>query len=487
MTNRNLEKTIAFIVSAFAIVTFWLLLTKNTYNELGYEHLYILPGLFAVYYPLGKLSKVKLRNLPVTMLRLTLILRVVITPFYMVITDTYSAGFYARTPVTTSNERTVATFLFLYEIVAIVLMAEYCIRKYGIDSIDNVKTDEVISKTLKPMNRTILCWVAAFIGIIGYLIYPAISQRVYFVIANDFVTYEYMSAVPALFFEFTKIVFLVLLLISVNNALKQKQRSLEKRPSIFSGLWVLLFAFMLIAMRMSNNRMNIVRNTLFCLELLILVYPKRKKTILVGLGILCFIVFMSVSAYKWLGQTSVNMDVNIISTTFGEGGEAKFLQMYFNGVDGIAYGVALKESMSISFRVFINDTLRNVVFLNQFITGGNTLNTSILYNHYIYGNASSLGAIIPMVTQCSMHLGYFLSPLYSSICVYMLFYACKKRLEAKSFYQFFFWFGIALEFGSFQGYNYSLVIANIANNVLLPYFIMRVSSRVVLRVRYHRI
>lgn len=480
MFELSLEKIFALVISVFSLITAGILLLAESDNKAGYEYLFILPLLFSAYYPLGNVSKIKLRNLPVTVFRLTLLLRVVIIPFSMAITDSYSAGFYSSTNITSSHDRIAATFLFLYEVTAMLLTAELCIKKYGIEKIDTGKTDAFLSKTIRPMKSASFCWLAAIVGLLGYFLYPAISNRIYFLIANDFVTYEPMSFVPALFFEFTKIVFLVLLLGAVNEALKQKHFSLAGKPNKFVGFCILFFAFMLIAVRMSNNRMNIIRNTLFCVELLILVYPRNKKNILVGLGTLCAFVFLSVSAFKWFGQVSGNMNMNIISATFGDGGEAKFLQMYFNGVDGIAYGIELLRTAMIDFRVFINDTLRNVVFFNQLITGGNTINTSILYNQSIYGTGSRLGAIIPMVTQCSMHVGYFLSPLYSVICVYMLFYACKKRLETVNFYQFFFWFGIALEFGSFQGFNYSLVIANIANNVMLPYIMLRASSMIIL-------
>ena len=157
--------------------------------------------------------------------------------------------------------------------------------------------------------------------------------------------------------------------------------------------------------------------------------------------------------------------------------------MYFNGVDELAYAVRLKESTDITFRTFINDGFRNVVFANQFIKGGDAINTSQLYNWSINGMGSRLGLIIPMSGHAIMHLGYIFSWLYSCICTKLLFVSVRKRNTSKTFVEYLMWMLLALEFACFQGYKFSLIIAKVCNNVVLLIVVVKLSNKFVLRGR----
>ena len=456
-----------------------MLLTFSENNGYGYFWLFLAPLLFGLYYPFSGLAKAAFRDVPITLFRAVLYFRMVVIPLLMAVSDNYSTTYYAFNEWTTEHERSVATILLLYEFAAIAGAAELCIlRQKRKETYRLSVLVPEAAQQIPPLRNYTVCWLAVAVGIAGVALYPAIRQRIYLFFGSENVTYAAMTFLPTLLFLFSQIA-LLLVTVVLANAIKAR-RSDGKKAGVGLVALLALASFLYIGIRWSNNRMSIVRSMLIVLLLWGYAFPKQIKIITGGVFGVGLVAIIGVSAFKWYGDTSRNI------STVGEfemfsslGNFTKYLQMYFNGVDSIAFGVRLYENFSVTPRIFLNDTLRNVWFLNQLIKSGDTTMLSNVYNTTV-GGSYGVGYIIPMVSQTSMYLTPALAPACSVLCTVLLF-KTREKMQLKSFPTYFLFLTLSVELALFQGYNYTLMVGNIANNVLLPTLVIWVSSRISFR------
>lgn len=480
MRSKNLfNKVYNILVFAISIIAIIMLIFEDSSEAYGYDFLFVVPLGYTLFYLTGKF-KYLYNNIPIIEFKILTFLRYSILPLLMALSNNYSGSFYQFTVKTTENERIIATILYFVEMVGVMIIA-------NIESSRMIRSDMYNLGSLKWNNYSIVShsynnvvlWLSILVGIVGFVIYPAIRNRMFFFSVGLDVESAPMSFIPTAFFEFTKLIPILLIIIAYRNIIRTRKLQL-KNSTTLNILLLMLASILSIGIRWNNNRMSIVRSVLICLVFWFLLFPRKKKQIVVLLGSLAVVALICVTSFKWFGQTQGNIDLSVYSSTFDLSEATKYIQMYFNGVDELAYAVKLKTSVDINLRTFINDTFRNTLFLNQLVRYGDTVNTSQLFNACVNGYRN-VGLIIPMSGQALMHLGYLFSSLYSCICTKLLFTSVKQANRAISFSSYLFWTLLALEFGGFQGYNYSLIIGNIWNNVILLSLLLKLADKFVIR------
>lgn len=186
---------------------------------------------------------------------------------------------------------------------------------------------------------------------------------------------------------------------------------LYKRYALFdekkSRYWVLALLIAILNTMITNQRMmvGIFMSLVFFYQIYQL-FPEKRKLFIFFAFVIGTSAFSVITIRYWSNALSYQ--------SFSQ-----MIQGYTNGFYNVYQASNAYNNASISFfdkiaMFFIGDGLGNVNVISMFI---NSMNSSNIYNHYIYGLAFNGGAVLPFVSQMSFYFSGILGPIFSFLII----------------------------------------------------------------------
>ncbi len=200
-------------------------------------------------------------------------------------------------------------------------------------------------------------------------------------------------------------------------------------------------------------------------------FPKMRKFFLrvgIGLGLLVILVI----AYTYLSNA---LSYHSLS---------QMIQGYTNGFYNVyqARNAYLNYSQDWVDKIatfLLGDGLGNVNVISRFI---NSINSSDIYNHYIYGGNFNGGAVVPLVSQMSYYFTFAFGPFATYFCLRIMDYYEIKNQNGKGNMLINQFLAVTLGATPFM-YNYSTIL-HIITVVVIPIWLFSwINKHVVLRMR----
>lgn len=193
---------------------------------------------------------------------------------------------------------------------------------------------------------------------------------------------------------------------------------------VFSVVVSLFFIVITFIGQTSINRWYTIMTTLSLIALLIKLFPNNKKGIAVTIFIPMGLIIMLATLIK-------NAGFEVGSTTVGESLRALFnpseMDSYFAGPVGVGNAIAVAELPQSGLNMIIGDVFRSIPIIGR-------LFTSFPSSLSEYWRLLRRGDLInPLIGQSATYFGYFLSPILSVLCVYLIFIFDRKYKQTSSY------------------------------------------------------
>jgi hypothetical protein len=393
--------------------------------RIGFGHTYssmaFLPFVFAlctvlfasVYTQLGS-------NIGLLCLHCLMIIRLVVTPFFMV-----QAGFQSHIKGITQQEVEKAVVLLSYECLAMYFVLSRLTAKSKKQILSGqLQTKEYAISYDKPNGLfTLVLFALGIYCLVVWFILPS-SRDLYktvFDIANeDFTTVLYSAAQEnvgslkrAMLTLFKMVFDIVRILLPMYFLIFLKRRGAPLRMSITTGLLLAGVQFLFID---STTAKSII-SAFLLISFLARLYPVQSKRIV---NIAALIATAAIVAY-FLVRFLVGSRYGDDSTEY----VSKILNAYFGGVDNVAAGMNMPEGYAAA--TFWGGLYSAIPF-NSSLFGLRVEHLQTLYND-ING---SYGQIPPMIIEGEYYFGVLLAPLVPCLCASAAYHYGEKFSHTSS-------------------------------------------------------
>lgn len=195
--------------------------------------------------------------------------------------------------------------------------------------------------------------------------------------------------------------------------LKSYKKQLISRKSKF--FFISIFIVLLNGMFTTSRIMIGLFTTVVFLQQIYYLYPNKRKLLLrtgAALGTIMIILI----ALLYLGNT-LSYQSN-----------SQVIQGYTNGYYNVYQSMCVYQNASQTLfdkieMFLIGDGFGNINLISMFVNG---INSSDLYNNYIYGYTFNGGAVVPYISQLSYYFSIILAPLFSFSII-----LCANKYEIK--------------------------------------------------------
>lgn len=461
LLNKILRITV-FIVSV--IVT--ILLIGDTSLPQGMEYFPLVPFLFGVGYLLSiKTSMYIINNIGLLGLNITLIIRYVITPFFMWFNG-HSIG---RGATPSAGNYQVAVLLMIFELIVIFITIELLSNKF-------YKKGE--QSTFEPeikVNKNFIGSIFLFITLIVILLYPSLLERYSFVLtATEYnkkseLNLPFGSLFP-LMVQFAS----MLLTITIVNKLYKLYRKKRRPLLVYTSIFII---FVFSSFIVGTSRFSMILPMVTGMYLITRLYPKYNNMIYSSFGLIMILFVTMSTLVKQFGTTLATIDNSIQDVTSSI---SSSLQVYFSGIHNIAIAVKTKELFNddIDFGLIFGDLFSNVMLISEkFLSnfGG-----SKMFNYAFYNDSISTDQILPLIGQGYLYFGFFFSSIFIFIIIYFMMYFDKKSRKAKTVFEIYIYAYIAVRFGLYSMSNAIILNSFLINYFLLLLLIIKLNNKIVL-------
>ncbi len=463
---------ISFTVYLLSIVSMILaVVIKFTPEERGiYEYIYIIPFLYGtcnlIFIQIYKrVSLFKYLYLGL------LFIRYFINPLLL-----YVEGFPDNLYYLSFSYQTIVkqAFVMNYEMFIMFFIVWIIERKITIDKLSHKKIeyDFYDNKNFGKLNFLVCIIVIFTIGL--FCAYPDLLKNYRFIFDSNPQTTIYLNreiiqtSVPSglrwlgyTLGETVRYVIVQRILLHIFRQSKNNPRNVHIAASLF-----IVFVNSLVAT--SRNMVGIIMSLIFFTQI-VKIYPKSKR-LLKKLMLLSFVLVIIFIGYYFKLTMSYKSFANILESYTGSTYEVYQSLRAFEMVD-----YKLFERL---YTLIIGDTLGFINIISTFISKLGIINSTAIYNSYLYGNGPIGGHIVPMVSQASFYFGMIFSPLFSVISI-LLMYKMEKRInKARSNYIVDMFLGIVFSVAPIM-YNYSIILV-LLSTVALPVYIMSILNRFII-------
>lgn len=341
--------------------------------------------------------------------------RYVITPLVVMIEE-YPKSLYSYS---FNKEIRFNTFIIMVmEIIAIYYVLYACCDFSDMKIDDNLYFDRVLQKKNYSSIGFTTILIMVFTAIL-FFVFPSVKS-IYGFIFSDGIDSLVSSTAMALdslprgvgwlanvFGETTRVILVEYIIVNMYRRFR-----INPQRGFFLFSVVIVVLNMLVVT--SSVVICLVPSIVLLLQLYFL-YPKERRLFLVGgvvVGSIACIVFISIYLQNVLTYQSIS----------------QMIQDYTNGYYNIyqaqfAYG-ACDLSPSEKLRMlFIGDGIANISPLNVLF---DTVNSSDIFNHYLYGKPFNGGAVVPYISQWVYYFSPVVGSLFSAIPIYF-----SKKMEKK--------------------------------------------------------
>lgn len=345
-------------------------------------------------------------------------LRYTVTLFMLHI-ERYPRGVYNISIDSGASLRTALTMIF--EMLMIFLALYVSRRKYH----ENVTIDEYRKRVLDRDNFSslnVLTVLFIIVTVILFAMYPALFTNYSFIFSHnlDSLTDTIISSqasLPSGFrwigYTFGEVTRYILIEYFVLRMYKRYSGSEIKK----SRYWVLSVILVTLNALITNQRMMLgIFISLALFYQIYQLFPEKRHFFIGFVGTLGVGAFLVITITYWINALSYQ--------SFSQ-----MLQGYTNGFYNVyqAHNAYRNANMGFLDRLsmfFIGDGLGNVNVVSMFI---NSINSSDIYNFYIYGQEFNGGAVLPFVSQMSFYFSVFIGPVFSYLIIMLA-----KKIENRS-------------------------------------------------------
>ena len=414
-SNRNNFSWIAFLIATVALIVGIFSINDTSMGiYIYFPYVTIFFGVVTLFF-----FRVYKRMTWVSMITIVfMILRYVVT-LITLHQEGYPKGIYN---ITVDNSRSLITaLLMIYEIIMIYSALYIGQKKYN----DTITMDEYKKKLFGKKNfaqLNVLIVLMIIITVIIFMMYPSLFNNYSFIINGNLenltdIIIESQAGLPSglrwigyTLGEATRYIVLEYLLLKLYKKYSEK-------GFIYSRYWWLSIALSILNAVITSQRMmiGIFMSLTFFYQIYQLYPSKRRLFVLLG-GVIGILSVSIITLTYWMNALSYQ--------SFSQ-----MIQGYTNGFYNVYQATAAYDNTSINLfektkMFFIGDGLGNVNVVSMFING---INSSDIYNFYIYGTSFNGGAVMPLVSQMSYYFTTFLGPIFSFISILWA-----KKLENRS-------------------------------------------------------
>jgi hypothetical protein len=465
MSNKKVR-----VIVLICSISISLKLATNTELMNGYKYLFVIPILFGLYYSFSQLANTFLKNLPLSVFSMILMIRYLITPLIMNISNEYSATFNGAN--TYYSQQIIGIELTIYEMVFMFVTIELCMHFIY------TKTNKIISKeniNKRAFNYPNIIYIISMgIGLLGLLLYPNLLEgfNILFVKTNLNISNE--KTIAMIFSYFLEFIQVFIFIIVVKYSLYRK--TINRRYSL---ILLLIVSIINITFMWSSNRMSIFIVAGTTLVILLYAFPERKKFFYLMILSISIIMVVLLSNYRLFGIVGSQINTEAFGGYFNLKNFSTQLQIYFAGPDSVAAAVATKEfySSAITVKTFLNDTFIGVRFIQSLpIFKYDSTNSTVNYFNLISCNGYNMGLIIPMIGQGYAYFGFLLSPVFTVFSTILLFLSERKAKSVKDIGLKYVFAFLTFNFVIFPMYNYTLMMQNVFGRIIPLFLIVWVNQ-----------
>ena len=182
----------------------------------------------------------------------------------------------------------------------------------------------------------------------------------------------------------------------------------KKNKYILAIIVSYFYIFMILISSIRISRWAGVISFVSILSICLIRFPKYKKVSILLFVLPGLLVFALLTFLKNGNGMSDSLSNNVL-TIF----DYNLLNAYFSGFQNVSTCVSIKNANLISFRNLFFDIGRSIPGVLRLFNINKTSN--YIFNNYLYYNIGRNDAIIPLIGQSYIYLGFFLSPLLSSL------------------------------------------------------------------------
>ncbi len=274
-------------------------------------------------------------------------------------------------------------------------------------------TKDKKTKEYEPINSKVILLATLIAGVLVIALFPQIITRYnFFIISGEITKLNLDLPLNGLLFLITDLLLVIVPVILLNYFKVKYEKSSSSFLYVFLSMVSVAPAMMIFK---GTSRFSVLVPSVAWLLILLKLYPKYKKAIIITLTSLLVVVFLSLTLYKQFGYTQGDV---LESKTMNE--IAHNFDAYFSGPDNMGRVVDLKKQHGnwINFDTFKNDLINNVSILSQFSDSENT--STALFNYLFYGVKGKVDQIIPLSGQSYLHFGVIGTPLLIALTTFLM-------------------------------------------------------------------
>ena len=394
-------KSIGILLSLFALYVAFVVYKSNTKGI--YQYIWLLPIVFAIinFIFIDIYKRVTIVSCIVIGMEF---IRYVLTPVILMIDD-YPIGLY--TYIYDKNNMITSTFIMVYEILIIYYCLYYC-RKFS----DIVKTDDeliesiVCTKNFSSLRISSYC-ILIFTLII-YMIFPSLKNIYSFLLSGNLDSLTDSTSIAIMTLP-SGIGWLGSVLGDISRYILlgyilfyffKKDCYLQRTKNVIIPVILIIMNMMFVS---SSMIISLLSSIVLLLQIYILFPRFRKFFILVGVLFGIVVIFVVIMSYLQNALTYHSL--------------SQMIQDYTNGFYNIyqaqcAYKSYHLDLLNKYIMLFLGDGIANISPINILF---NTLNSSDIFNYYLYGMKFNGGAVLPYVSHWTYYFTAFVGPLFSAL------------------------------------------------------------------------
>lgn len=405
-------KTIGVGLSIIALIIACMIIDSKTIEI--YRYIYILPLLFAIINFLFLDIYNKL-TIVTTIVIIMEFIRYVLTPAIL-LKEKYPRGLYTYV----FNSSTMINTLLIMTIELVVIY--FVLYKYRGYSDVSVNDDLLVNKMMSTKNYSILrvsSYAIILFTVILYGAFPAIRNSYSFIFSGELDsltdnTLVAMKSIPSgvgwlgsICVEITRYILLeyILLRFFKNDCKKHKNRY------VIISIVIIIANILIVS---SSMVISLLASIVLLFQIYIF-YPRYRKKFMI-LGIAVGGTGVIIIIYSYLQNVLMYHSLS------------QMIQDYTNGYYNIYQAQCAYDKCGLSIiekieMLFLGDGIANISPINIFF---NVINSSDIFNNYLYGMKFNGGAVLPFCSQWTYYFTSIIGPFFSAVPI---IYA--KKIEKK--------------------------------------------------------
>lgn len=456
MIRFILKKSRLVIITSFIIAI--ICLFKSSSAPKGYEFMWVIPFFYSVFLSFSKIREKFFSYLGISIMNVILFVRYVIIPLFSSLTGIYN---HSRISTAHVDANYISVFVFILEMFSLFIALHFI--TLNLEKLKHNKNH--IIKVNKNNSGYI---IFAFLGLVSYFIFPAISERISFLIADE-VERTSLNTLSSLgFLLATNAPFLLFLWFLSRELIKFRR---GEKPF---KLVVLIFAFIGIVTISSLSRLTILAQGIAVIALLHSTKIFRVKSLYM-LFVATVIAVISLTSARIFNSGAIDTFQNEALSYFDLQMTSDYLQAYFGGLNLISEAIHISPKFSPTLSVLINEMTSSILFVRQ-LTPLSSESSTVLFNSS-FGFIEITSMILPTLGQSYMYFGIIGAPLLSLLLLNILYRAECKLILVNDLGEKFAYYILVIWLAFFPMQNLNIITATIFNTFLPLYILVKLNNK----------